>query len=39
MSLSKEVLDRYHLKTSEGEFIYELLYSYELSHNISEQII
>ena len=39
MSLSKEVLDRYHLKTSEGEFMYELLNSYELSHKVSEQII
>jgi hypothetical protein len=39
MSFTKEVFDRTILKTAEGELLYELQNSYELSPRLSEQII
>lgn len=39
MKLDKETLNRMKLKTSEGEFMYELINSYELSSKVSEQIV
>jgi len=39
MSLKNTKLDRLQFKTAEGEFLYELLNSYELSLKVSEQII
>lgn len=39
MSLAKDVFDRNILKSAEGELLYELQNSYELSPRLSEQII
>jgi len=39
MSIPEGQLERYKQKTSEGEFMYELQNSYELSFKLSHQII
>lgn len=39
MKLSKTVLNRSQIKSSEGEFMWELKNSYELSPKLSEQIL